>query len=229
MRQITQVRDQLAPDGFARFLDRGQWFSEAHYGHGHTVTAAGHAVMLTGAYPQRTGIISNEWRDPKTGGQVYCTQDPAYTYIDSPTPRLAGTSRAISRSRPWATCCAASTRGQVIGISGRIVAPSCPPATRARPICTWPKPGASRPAPTTWPSTRPGSALSMPASRPMPSWRRPGRRYCRGGLRAFGARWPNLAGRHGQRQPAAGRRATRWTHRARAFYGNLLASPLATS
>ena len=73
IRQVTGYRDQLAPDGFARFLDRGRWFSDAHYAHGHTVTAAGHAVMLSGAYPQRSGIISNEWRDPATGAQVYNT------------------------------------------------------------------------------------------------------------------------------------------------------------
>ena len=67
MRQVTGYRDQLAPDGFARLLDHGRWFANAHYGHGHTVTAAGHSVMLSGAYPQRSGIISNEWRDPATG------------------------------------------------------------------------------------------------------------------------------------------------------------------
>ena len=92
MRQVTGYRDQLAPDGFARFLDHGRWFSDAHYGHGHTVTAAGHSVMLSGAYPHRSGIISNEWRDPATGEPVYNTGDAAYHYIDNPTAPLAGTS-----------------------------------------------------------------------------------------------------------------------------------------
>src|SRR3954466_6674111 len=80
-RQVIDYRDQLAPDGFARFLDRGAWFSDAHYGHAFTVTAAGHATMLTGAYPERTGIIGNEWLDPVTGAPVYCTGDTAATYI----------------------------------------------------------------------------------------------------------------------------------------------------
>src|SRR5687767_4224509 len=62
-RQVTAYRDQLAPDGLARFLDRGAWFSDAHYGHAFTVTAAGHATVLTGASPHRTGIIGNEWVD----------------------------------------------------------------------------------------------------------------------------------------------------------------------
>src|SRR6186713_903589 len=75
MRQVTGYRDQLAPDGFARFLDRGAWFSDAHYGYAFTVTAAGHATMLSGAYPHRTGIIGNEWKDINTGQDVYCTGD----------------------------------------------------------------------------------------------------------------------------------------------------------
>src|SRR5471032_765705 len=91
-RQVVDYRDQLAPDGFLRFLDRGAWFADAHYGHAFTVTAAGHATMLTGAYPHRTGIIGNEWRDRATGKEVYCTGDEANTYLDNPTPKLAGTS-----------------------------------------------------------------------------------------------------------------------------------------
>jgi predicted AlkP superfamily pyrophosphatase or phosphodiesterase len=91
-RQITGYQDQLAPDGFNRFLQRGISYSDAHYGQSHTVTAAGHSVMLTGAYPHRTGVIGNEWRDPVTGQSTYCTADAAHTYIGHPTAPLAGTS-----------------------------------------------------------------------------------------------------------------------------------------
>ena len=91
-RQITAYRDQLAPDGFARFLDRGAWFTQARYAQAFTVTAAGHATMLTGAYPDRTGIIGNEWRDRATAEAVYCTGDESSTYLDNKTEKLAGTS-----------------------------------------------------------------------------------------------------------------------------------------
>ncbi|MBC7683079.1 MAG: alkaline phosphatase family protein, partial [Ferruginibacter sp.] len=50
-RQVLSYRDQLAPDGFARFLERGSWFANAHFAHGFTVTCPGHATMLSGAYP----------------------------------------------------------------------------------------------------------------------------------------------------------------------------------
>jgi len=92
MRQVLGYRDQFSPDGFKRFLDRGAWFPNAYYGLAHTVTAAGHAVMLTGAYPQRTGIIGNEWRDPQTGAEVYNTMDSTYGYIGHRTSPLSGTS-----------------------------------------------------------------------------------------------------------------------------------------
>lgn len=120
MRQVTGYRDQLAPDGFARFLDHGRWFADAHYGHGHTVTAAGHSVMLSGAYPQRSGIISNEWRDPATGAQVYNTGDPAYHYIDSPTAPLSGTSpRNLKVETLGDVLRTRSPQSKVIGISGK--------------------------------------------------------------------------------------------------------------
>lgn len=120
MRQVTGYRDQLAPDGFARFLDHGRWFANAHYGHGHTVTAAGHAVMLSGAYPQRSGIISNEWRDPTSGGPVYNTGDTAYQYLDNPTAPLAGTSpRNLKVETLGDVLRTRSPQSKVIGISGK--------------------------------------------------------------------------------------------------------------
>ena len=91
-RQVTAYRDQLAPDGFARFLARGAWFEQAHYGYAYTVTAAGHATMLTGAYPHRSGIVGNQWLDLATGQQVYCTGDTGARYIGHATEALDGTS-----------------------------------------------------------------------------------------------------------------------------------------
>lgn len=91
-RQVMQVRQHLAPDGLARFLKRGAWYAEAHYGHSFTVTGAGHATLLSGTYPERSGIIGNDWRDPQTGAPRYCTDDPSAAYIGHATRPLDGTS-----------------------------------------------------------------------------------------------------------------------------------------
>lgn len=119
-RQVTAYRDQLAPDGFARFLDRGAWFPNAHYGYTFTVTAAGHATMLTGAYPHRSGIIGNEWKDIRTGADVYCTGDTTATYIGNPTKPLDGTSpRNLKVETVGDMLRKADPRAKVIAISGK--------------------------------------------------------------------------------------------------------------
>jgi len=119
-RQVVDYRQQLAPDGLARFLDRGAWFANAHYGYAYTVTAAGHASMLTGTYAYRHGIIGNDWRNLETGELQYCTGDARYHYIGNATGKLDGTSPnnllvetvgdVLERSNP---------RSKVIGISGK--------------------------------------------------------------------------------------------------------------
>lgn len=119
-RQVTAYRDQLAPDGFARFLERGAWFEQAHYGYAFTVTAAGHATMLTGAYPHRTGIIGNEWLDIPSGKAMYCTGDPSATYIGHKTQALDGTSpRNLKVETLGDVLRRIDTRAKVIAISGK--------------------------------------------------------------------------------------------------------------
>jgi predicted AlkP superfamily pyrophosphatase or phosphodiesterase len=119
-RQVLSYRDQLAEDGLRRFLDRGAWFANAHYGYAHTVTAAGHATLLSGAYPERSGIIGNEWRDPKTYENVYCTGDSAYQYIGNKTAPLAGTSPRNLKAETLGDVLRTLDPGsKVIGISGK--------------------------------------------------------------------------------------------------------------
>jgi predicted AlkP superfamily pyrophosphatase or phosphodiesterase len=118
--QVTEYRDQLAPDGLRRFLDRGAWFADAHHGHAFTVTAPGHAVMLTGAYPHRTGIVGNEWIDPASGAPVYCASDPDHVYLENDTPRLAGTSpRNLLAETLGDVLRRHDARSKVIAISGK--------------------------------------------------------------------------------------------------------------
>jgi len=118
--QVVDYRDQLAPDGFRRFLERGAWFSDARYGHAFTVTGAGHATMLTGAYPHRTGIIGNDWRDRVTGEPEYCTGDTAHTYIGHKTQKLDGTSpKNLMVETVGDVLKRSDARAKVIAISGK--------------------------------------------------------------------------------------------------------------
>lgn len=79
--QLLKNYDLFVPDGFRRLMDHGARFTDAHQGHAFTVTAVGHAAVLTGAYPYQHGIIANEWRD-RDGKSMYCVQDERYKYLD---------------------------------------------------------------------------------------------------------------------------------------------------
>lgn len=119
-RQLTACRDQLAPDGLARFLDHGAWYAQAHFGHAFTVTAAGHATLLTGAYPHRTGIVGNQWRDPQTGEAVYNTGDASHQVLGHPTQPLDGTSpRNLKVDTLGDVLRGADPRARVIAVSGK--------------------------------------------------------------------------------------------------------------
>lgn len=51
----------LPPEGgFARLVREGTYVREAHYDHGATDTAPGHAAIYTGAAPRQSGIYANE-------------------------------------------------------------------------------------------------------------------------------------------------------------------------
>jgi predicted AlkP superfamily pyrophosphatase or phosphodiesterase len=90
--QLQRYRDQFGQGGLRRLLDQGASFSNAHQAHGVTVTAVGHAAILSGAYPYQHGIIGNNWIDPVTKQSVYCTEDTAFTYIGEETKSSDGTS-----------------------------------------------------------------------------------------------------------------------------------------
>lgn len=119
-RQITDYRDQLAPDGLARFLERGAWYTQANYSYSATITGAGHATVLTGAYPWRTGVIANEWRDAQTGTLEYCTGDTSATYIGNSTKPLDGTSpKNLKAESVGDVLKREDPRSKVIAISGK--------------------------------------------------------------------------------------------------------------
>ncbi len=76
--------------GLARLLERGAVFTNAYLEHFPTVTAIGHAAILTGAMPSLHGIVGNEWFDRERNRQVNCVFDD--------TVRLVGASGGMPAS-----------------------------------------------------------------------------------------------------------------------------------
>lgn len=61
--------------GFKYLMETGADYQNAMHNHTPTVTGVGHATLMTGSEPAYNGIIANEWYDPATGKDVYCTDD----------------------------------------------------------------------------------------------------------------------------------------------------------
>ena len=71
---LTRFRKDFT-SGFDRLLTQGAVFTDAHLEHYPTVTAIGHATMLTGATPSVSGIVGNDWFDRETARQVESITD----------------------------------------------------------------------------------------------------------------------------------------------------------
>jgi hypothetical protein len=66
---LTRFRKDYK-EGFARLLENGAVFTNAHYEQMPTVTAVGHSIVMTGAMPAVSGIAGNTWFDRETNRQV---------------------------------------------------------------------------------------------------------------------------------------------------------------
>jgi predicted AlkP superfamily pyrophosphatase or phosphodiesterase len=73
--------DRLSEGGFRYLMEKGTWYTDAHYQHANTETAVGHATLATGADPSRHGIVANDWIDQETGAFVYNTEDDRHHII----------------------------------------------------------------------------------------------------------------------------------------------------
>lgn len=78
---IDQLRsDRLStelPGGLGRLAREGRVYTDAALDHAMSETCPGHAVMLTGRQPARTGIPSNTFIDVESAERVYCVSDPS--------------------------------------------------------------------------------------------------------------------------------------------------------
>ena len=86
-------RDYTA--GIKRLLTAGAVFTNANLEHYPTVTAVGHATMLSGAAPAASGIIGNDWFDRDTGASVTSVSDPTVKPLGSPTGAAASPRRLL--------------------------------------------------------------------------------------------------------------------------------------
>ncbi|HEY2980643.1 MAG TPA: alkaline phosphatase family protein [Anaerolineales bacterium] len=71
---LTRFREHYTA-GLNRLLTKGAVFTNANLEHYPTVTAVGHATMLSGATPALSGIMGNDWYDRESRQQVTSVSD----------------------------------------------------------------------------------------------------------------------------------------------------------
>ncbi len=91
---LTRFRSEYT-DGIKRLLTEGAVFTNANLEHYPTVTAIGHATMLSGATPSVHGIIGNDWFDRETGKVVQSVSDLNVKPVGSPTASAASPRRLL--------------------------------------------------------------------------------------------------------------------------------------
>ena len=91
---LTRFRSEYT-DGFKQLLTQGAVFTNANLEHYPTVTAVGHATMLTGATPSVSGIIGNDWFDRESGATVTSVADTGVKPLGSPTGPAASPQRLL--------------------------------------------------------------------------------------------------------------------------------------
>jgi predicted AlkP superfamily pyrophosphatase or phosphodiesterase len=64
--------------GLARLQREGFVYDNARHLHVPTETGPGHAVILTGRFPDTTGIAANHWFDRSSGSATYCVADSVF-------------------------------------------------------------------------------------------------------------------------------------------------------
>ncbi|MCM8556699.1 alkaline phosphatase family protein [Sphingomicrobium sediminis] len=70
----------LMSGGLKRLASQGTLFINGYQAHSLTETCPGHATILTGAHPSRSGIVANRWNDidlPPDERVIYCAEDPS--------------------------------------------------------------------------------------------------------------------------------------------------------
>jgi predicted AlkP superfamily pyrophosphatase or phosphodiesterase len=79
---LVRFSDNFAEQGlFRRVAKDGAAYGNCHHRHAFTFTAPGHAVLLTGAFPNTHGIIDNDWFDRDQKAMRYCVSDSSVKVV----------------------------------------------------------------------------------------------------------------------------------------------------
>ncbi|MGD9900485.1 MAG: alkaline phosphatase family protein [Calditrichaceae bacterium] len=81
---LERFQDHFSENGFNYFLKKGANYTNCNYAQYNTYTAAGHAVLGTGAWAGENGITGNYIFKRNDNTTEYCVNDPNYTNAETP-------------------------------------------------------------------------------------------------------------------------------------------------
>lgn len=95
---LDRFSAQFGPSGFHRLLREGYRARDCRHAQAVTQSAVGHSILLTGAYPNRTGIVGDAWYSRGEGRRVTCVEDAAARVVAvhrSKEPRTGAGAEAL--------------------------------------------------------------------------------------------------------------------------------------
>lgn len=82
--------------GFNRIAREGVVFPQCYFEHADNKTGPGHAVHLTGVYPAKHGIVSNDFFDREQGRRLNCVEDSSTRVLNVPSAKKGVSPRLLS-------------------------------------------------------------------------------------------------------------------------------------
>jgi predicted AlkP superfamily pyrophosphatase or phosphodiesterase len=73
---INRYENGFGKGGFRFLMEKGVYYTSAHYQHANTETIVGHTTLATGTFPSQHGMIGNVWFDREAGELAYNIEDP---------------------------------------------------------------------------------------------------------------------------------------------------------
>jgi hypothetical protein len=90
-------------DGFERMKTQGVWYPDCHYPFAATATGPGHASLLSGASPNKTGIVNNEWYDREAVQEAYCAGGLRYALVPAPPAKKPDPTKKPEKPKQYGT------------------------------------------------------------------------------------------------------------------------------
>lgn len=116
---LDRFRAAFVSDGFLRLEREGTVARDCSIPYAQTLTAPGHAALLTGAAPRETGIIGNGWYERREGRAVSADFDPRARAVGSSDTESSSPWRLRAETVGDVLKSATRGRGKVIGISDK--------------------------------------------------------------------------------------------------------------